>query len=430
MRTQDQAHEPPAARPRHPPRWPTSNIGFAHDLVATDRSALASRDSLLALQRAAGNRAVTGLVGTGLAVQRHSGIQPEVAEAHTLSAAEQADLPSMDEANDLRQERKDLADEKTKLQKTDKDRLREINERLKEIDRRLQLRTKGDALSDEEETLRLNGQTGGAAKWFEDVQTISFLGRPATVHKLLASRLETVEKALKDVAPPTDGWVKEGHSSLREPGQSLHSFGLAIDLNPHLNPFLLNPKDEKAVQYEPTKQSQAIDDVIERAFLLVLGKAPAQEAFFERPKLADKSARVEASYDKLAEASEALEHYLKLGNPDKIGELKIRRGVLALTGKDPENRSADDWAKVIASDRKTLKERGSIKKWFKPEEGFLHLDKRLVKAMTDPGGAGLTWLGDDTIASGRDIMHFDMRGVGPIKSIYRSGQGPIGLGPG
>jgi len=398
--------------------------------VASDRSALASRDSLLALQRAAGNQAVTGIVGTGLSVQRHSGIQPEVAEAHTLSATEQADLPSMDEANDLRQERTDLVDEKTKLQKTDKDRLREINERLKEIDRRLELRTKGNALNDEEETLRLNSQTGGAAKWFEDVQTITFLGRPATVHKLLASRLEKVETALKGVPPPADGWVKEGHSSLREPGQSLHSFGLAVDLNPHLNPFLLNPDDKNAGQYEPHKQSQAIDEVIERAFLLVLGKTPAQETFFQRPKLADKSARVEASYDKLAEASEALEHYLKLGNPDRIGELKIRRGVLALTGKDPENRSADDWAKVIASDRKTLNEKGSIKKWLKPEEGFLHLDKRLVKAMTDPGGGGLTWLGDDTIASGRDIMHFDMRGVGPIKSIYRSGKGEMGLGPG
>ena len=116
--------------------------------MASDRSALASRDSLLALQRAAGNQAVTGLVGTGLSVQRHSGIQPEVAEAHTLSASEQADLPSMDEANDLRQERTDLVDEKTKLQKTDKDRLQEINERLKEIDRRLELRTKGNALDD------------------------------------------------------------------------------------------------------------------------------------------------------------------------------------------------------------------------------------------------------------------------------------------
>jgi hypothetical protein len=47
-------------------------------------------------------------------------------------------------------------------------------------------------------------------------------------------------------------------------------------------------------------------------------------------------------------------------------------------------------------------------------------DKRLVKAMTDSTGAGLTWPGDDTVSPGRDVMHFDMRGVGPIKKIWTS----------
>jgi len=76
-----------------------------------------------------------------------------------------------------------------------------------------------------------------------------------------------------------------------------------------------------------------------------------------------------------------------------------------------------------------MKEKGNEKHWDKPQTGLLHLDKRLVKAMTDTRGANLTWLGEDTVASGRDIMHFDMRGLGPIKTIYREGK-EVDLGPG
>ena len=53
----------------------------------------------------------------------------------------------------------------------------------------------------------------------------------------------------------------------------------------------------------------------------------------------------------------------------------------------------------------------------------------VVEALTSDASGGLTWLGDNTIASGRDIMHFDMRGVGPIKKIVKSVYGtatPLG----
>ena len=74
---------------------------------------------------------------------------------------------------------------------------------------------------------------------------------------------------------------------------------------------------------------------------------------------------------------------------------------------------------------------GSGKSWSKPETGFLHLDRRLVQALTSTNGGGLTWLGDDTIGSGRDIMHFDMRGLGPIRRIAKSLEGKtVSLGSG
>ena len=118
---------------------------------------------------------------------------------------------------------------------------------------------------------------------------------------------------------------------------------------------------------------------------------------------------------------------MTLDASDKRPELD--RLVAALGTKDPQKRAAADWAKAIAEDRQTLTEAGTIKSWDSPQTGFLHLDKRLVKAMTDTGGAGLTWLGDDTIALGRDIMHFDMRGIGPIKKVWKGGR-EIKLGDG
>lgn len=57
------------------------------------------------------------------------------------------------------------------------------------------------------------------------------------------------------------------------------------------------------------------------------------------------------------------------------------------------------------------------------------MKREVVEALASDTGGGLTWLGDNTIASGRDIMHFDMRGVGPIKKIVKSHLGettPLG----
>jgi hypothetical protein len=91
--------------------------------------------------------------------------------------------------------------------------------------------------------------------------------------------------------------------------------------------------------------------------------------------------------------------------------------------KDPKPRTAADWIKTIRADRAALGTLAGNKRWQKPQEGFLNLDKRLVTALTGSTGAGLTWLGDDTVSPGRDIMHFDMRGVGPITKIWSSGTG-------
>ncbi|MFG1603757.1 M15 family metallopeptidase [Actinoplanes sp. NPDC049265] len=286
--------------------------------------------------------------------------------------------------------------------------------RQKEIQELLHLRL----VSDEEATLTANGITGGATAWFAEVTSVSFLGQTIQVHRRLAERLAIAEKELAALPTPPGGWITST-SSLRDPGQSLHSFGLAIDLNPGTNPWLFDPKKSRG------DNDQKIQDIIDRANLLVLGRTAAQEDFASRPAEADRDKRVEASYDKLQEASSALEKYFTLADPANAAALT------ALINAAATGRTAEQWTKAIAQDRKDLNALGGAKNWRDPTKGFLHLDKRLVKAMTNSAGAGLTWLGDDTIAAGRDIMHFDMRALGPIHRIVKSAANTtVGLGNG
>lgn len=404
----------------------------------TGRPGLGS-SHILHLQHTAGNAAVTQLLAARPTVQRHAGIDPAAA-AHIPTAAEQKDMPSVAEAPTLKTEAAQLQeewkelkkkvdewkppvtdDEKKKLEATqqleaDKKRLKEIENRVVEIKRKLKVRVKGD----EEETLTRNGVKGGAAAWFADVKTMTFLGKNATVHKLLADRLRTAEAALKNLPVPKKGWVQEPHSTLRAPGESLHSFGLAIDLNPATNPWLVRPTGV----YEPAKWTKAYLGAIEHALLLVRGEKLSDDPFFDRPKEADKDKRVEASYEKMKKASDALAEYFTLAAKDKLPQLNDK-----ILKNDPKGK-AKDWVKKITADKNAVVNVAASKSWKNPKQGFLNLDKQLVKAMTASTGAGLTWLGDDTIA-GRDVMHFDMRGVGPIKGIWNSANKTFtGLGNG
>ena len=344
-------------------------------------------------------------------------------DEHRLSPADQKVLPTVadtpglvSELAALKQAKKDAADAGIVLTKPEL-------ARIDEIEHKLSLRTIGD----ESETLRRNGRKETVAAWFNDVKPFKFLGRTTNVHALLAERLTIAEAALQSEAPPPGGWVKEGHSGLREPGQGLHSLGLAIDLNPSTNPWLINPDAAYAQTVEHTEQSQAVRNVIDRAVLLVNAKTRKEADLQSRPTVPGKDERVEASYDKLADASSALARYFLL----KDDELETLVGQLG--AKDPFKGKVAKWKAMIASDRRTIRANAANKKWDKPETGFLDLDKRLVKAMTDSSGAGLTWLGDDTIAMGRDIMHFDTRGLDSvhIRNIWNSTQGgSVNIGDG
>jgi hypothetical protein len=371
---------------------------------------------VLELQRAAGNAAVSDLF-----VQRHGGID---LFSHTVTADEQNDMPATTDAPGLLAEKGTLVAEQ-KRRKGAAAAARKANQpppekvdltdgekaRIQEIDRLLAIRLKGD----EQETLTSNGITDTAPQWFAKMKSTTFLGASVIVHELLEKRLKDAEK---EVPKPWDGLVAST-SSLRGPGASLHSFGLAIDINPGTNPQLVDPGDTHGTLYEPRKQSKSISDVIHRAILLVLATKEADAAFWKRTTGADKKTRVGASYDLLEKYSNAVETYFTL---DDVAN-KTRLDGLIKTLGDRDKRTADEWIAQIKVDRTKI-ETGQGKNWYQRKTGFLDMKRAVVEALTSDTGGGLTWLGDNTIASGRDIMHFDMRGVGPIRKIVKSVLGP------
>jgi hypothetical protein len=396
-------------------------------------------DGLLDLQREAGNRAVSSL----FAVQREpgadAGTTPVLKSAgkadtskHGLTAEQEKEVPDEATAKTLSAEAAALtakisAAEKAvaEARKAGRDTAQEVaaiavdKARKEEIGRLLDLRQRAD----EGVTLTANKISGGTAAWFADIQAVTFLGRAVQVHRLLAERLALAEKELSALPVPPGGWLDSTPSGLRATAAGLHSFGLAIDLNPGTNPWLLDPARNAG-----SRSARSIQDIIDRANLLVLGRTAAQESFTSRPNESDRDKRVEASYDKLQESSQALERYFTLSDTASAAELGGL--VTRLGAADPSSRTAEQWVKTIADDRRALGALAAPKQWHNPAQGFLHLDRRLVKAMTNSAGADLTWLGDDTIAAGRDIMHFDMRRVGPIHKIVDTFGGTRNLGNG
>ena len=391
-----------ARTPKREPERSATGRGGTHN----------AHEGLLDLQRSAGNAAVSGLF-----LQRHTG--PDLS-SHTVTESEQKEMPSISDAPKLAQEKADLLAEQKSLKDAAKaaakakepppakvDLTDAEKARIKEIDRLLAIRQKGD----EAETLKANGITDTATQWFAKVKNTTFLDAPVTVHELLEKRLKDAEKLVPK--PWTD--LVKSTSTLRPPGQSLHSFGLAIDINPGTNPQLVNPGDPHGTLYEPRAQSRAISDVIDRAILLVRAKTPTEAAFWTRTTGADKATRVGASYDLLESASDAVETYFTLADPSKEADLA---GYVATLGAK-DKRTAKQWVAQIKRDRNQI-QTGPGKGWSDRTSGFLDMQKSIVEALTSDTGGGLTWLGDNTIASGRDIMHFDLRGAGPIKKIVKS----------
>src|SRR5436190_38384 len=161
---------------------------------------------------------------------------------------------------------------------------------------------------------------------------------------------------------------------------SMHTFGLAVDLNYTGNPFLGNA-------------GRLAPDVVKRATSLVLGD-PVDVMKY----LGD----VKEAYAALTRASAALKTYLSYRGSGNLAELTDK--VTHHTTLKGEPADLASWRAQIEQDARKIDSAADFKGHKSPEEGFIDFDEAVVLALT---GAGLTWGG--TYARAKDIMHFDLR---------------------
>ena len=249
-------------------------------------------EAMLDLQRHAGNAAVTGLLQRAPLdpkddPQGHSSptvpVVPTVSRAWTTKDAAGEYALTQDERTLLgSQTGTERAGDVTAL-KAGRSRLRALERKKKQKEKR-----KESLTADEEKELTdlraLQERTESAQRalkrldvediltaanftvsgWYGDVQTGTFLGISLHVHKSLADKLTRAETALvgdKAVNPTKLGAAALGAalnmyastSDIRAPKKavggsslSLHTFGLAVDLNYRGNPFLGNAGNDGA----------------------------------------------------------------------------------------------------------------------------------------------------------------------------------------
>lgn len=268
--------------------------------------------------------------------------------------------------------------------------LRALKDRVETTNRALKRK-------DVEQIMDASGQ-GTVAAWFGDIKKGTFLGIGLRVHKTLAERLTRAETALVNDTKVNPGKksatdlgvdlkMYASTSDLREPAKavggsslSMHTFGLAVDLNYKGNPFIGNA-------------GAAAPDAIRRATSLVLGTAT---------NVTTDLGNAQASFTALKGASDALKTYFSYRDPANLAALTAAvTGHKAATGEPAD---LAGWQAQITADHEALNGKGDFKKHKPPEEGFLDLDESVVLALT---GAGLTWGG--TYPTDKDVMHFDLR---------------------
>ena len=268
--------------------------------------------------------------------------------------------------------------------------------------------------------VRVRAATGGefgAANWFSALVDPSFLGLTTKLgrglHTALVRRLRAAERALlakpayRGMTPVALGaalGITERHGGAR-PTQtqstSVHTFGLAIDIEYTANPWVVHDASWAALR----RASHLISGV-----RLAQASAPAYWSSLGT----DPRRSTTDVWDEVRRRSDDLAAYAGLAGdvPGMADALRagLARGTagLMLAGEPLED-AARRWAARATADRRALIA-GDFTGHRPPERGFLTHSRDLVVALRDT--ACLAWGAVDLGAGARgsgDIMHFDMR---------------------
>jgi hypothetical protein len=259
-----------------------------------------------------------------------------------------------------------------------------------------------------------------AEQWFKNFTRISFLGRELQpnqyVHVELARHLKTVESELASLYggmnadPLIAGDFLLGAESERLAGSraesatatySYHMFGLAIDVNYTLSPYIQNKErkgyNERTGKYFVKPNGvNTLNEVLSHACSLL----NTNQAVF----------KYGLSYDQYAELNKLLVSYLTL--VDASNESRLSLLLTASSGPEWNGKTAEEARKKIQGDLDKLAL--SIDRWdYRGQlknKGFLNISREFVN------GVKLDWGG----ARYGDMMHFDMRNIGVGQKISKA----------
>lgn len=252
--------------------------------------------------------------------------------------------------------------------------------------------------------------------WWDGMVDPVWLGRRFRngIHEVLHRKLQAAEAhlrrqpqyaALSDAELGRALGLRETAGGARTGRSSMHSFGLATDLDYTYNPWILGQSGSPV-------SNEAMRQAANRAALLVGGRV-----IDTAPPFLSNLARggTAAAYDALRELNQEFIAYLGLAGSVDAARAQVQRhasvpGVL-MTGESVESAAAR-WAERARLDLDRMRLPGSNFTNRDPRRGFLSLHRDLVIALRD--GGRLAWGAIDFGAESGDIMHFDARpdGVG------------------
>ncbi|MEM7370357.1 MAG: M15 family metallopeptidase [Bacteroidota bacterium] len=256
-------------------------------------------------------------------------------------------------------------------------------------------------------------------QYFQEMVSINFLGKRArkirpefarvlkTVESKLCEQLYLVDPSLSD--PAEAGrylGIDEEFATIRglKPEkaeyQSMHLFGLAIDINLRKNPWITQKKKKK----KPLKK------VIRRMDALFNTSIIDDYRYQNANKEVSNLGELEEIYDSYANLDKSFERYFSLMDDDE----QLQAALAASESRKWKKMSVRSAKKQIKEDRRVMAKQWSRKRATKElkHRGIMDMDKRLVMAM---GAEKLDWGGKYG-----DMMHFDMRFTGFGEKIQKT----------
>lgn len=267
-----------------------------------------------------------------------------------------------------------------------------------------------------EKAQAISRATGGEFKadtWFDDFVNPSFLGWTFRhgVHPILVRKLRAAEAALLSMkqyqgyTPRRLGrelGITERHGGSRpeDATMSMHTVGLAIDINYTGNPWI---------------GGKNFAEVMRNAILLISGETvdftSAHLHSIRKNSTADIADELRKRSNELVEYLRLISHAQQLH--DKLDARRSTKSVWKQGESIDE--AVERWGQTVASDLKKLEKNAKFGPEHDPRHGFIDLPTTLAVALRDT--ACLAWgavdFGDKQ--SG-DVMHFDCRpdGVGRV----------------